>query len=194
MDNDCDGAVDESEATDAPTWYSDDDGDGFGDPGQAATACEPPAGHVEDAGDCDDGDPDVHPDAAELCDGVDNDCDGVVDDDDAEDAAIWYADGDGDGYGDVSTTADACMQPVGYVATSGDCDDGDASVHPGASEVAGDGIDQDCDGEDLSLEEPPLEEGCACAAEGRPGGLGPGLLLFGLLGLVVRRRQGYPAL
>ncbi|MFN7144089.1 MAG: polysaccharide lyase family 7 protein [Myxococcota bacterium] len=79
IDNDCDGAVDE-EAADASIWHEDADGDGHGAPGSSVVACEAPAGTVADAADCDDADADVHPDAAEACDGVDDDCDGAVDD------------------------------------------------------------------------------------------------------------------
>lgn len=79
IDNDCDGVIDE-EAADASTWHADADGDGHGAPGSTVTACEAPEGTVADATDCDDADADVHPDAAEACDGVDDDCDGVVDD------------------------------------------------------------------------------------------------------------------
>ena len=98
-----------------------------------------------DAEDCDDGDAAVHPGADELCDGVDNDCDGAVDEDPV-DEPTWYADEDEDGYGCDDTTRQACEAPTGYAAVGGDCDDGDDTIHPGASEVCGDGVDSDCDG------------------------------------------------
>ncbi len=145
VDNDCDGATDEDSAVDASTWYADADGDGFGDPDVTAAACREPAGHTGDATDCDDGDASVNPAGTELCDGVDNDCDGVVDPDSAADAATWYADADGDGYGTSAGTATACSEPSGYAATASDCDDADPAVSPGADELC-DGIDNDCDG------------------------------------------------
>ncbi len=75
VDDDCDGAIDE-DATDATTWYADDDGDGVGVDATAVLACAAPTGtEVGTGGDCDDGDPWVHPGAEDLCDGVDNDCD-----------------------------------------------------------------------------------------------------------------------
>ncbi len=78
--------------------------------------------------DCDDQDPAVFPGAEERCDGVDNDCDGEVDED-ASDAASWYADADGDGYGDAEVSTRACQAPSGYAADATDCDDGDAAVN-----------------------------------------------------------------
>ena len=77
IDNDCDGATDESDALNAVAWYRDTDGDGFGDPTATSTACQGPPGYVADATDCDDENGEVHPDADEICnDGLDNDCDG----------------------------------------------------------------------------------------------------------------------
>ncbi len=61
------------------TWYQDADGDGYGNPDEKVEACNPPAGYVEDNTDCDDTNDTVYPDAPELCDGYDNNCDGEVD-------------------------------------------------------------------------------------------------------------------
>ena len=144
-DNDCDGDVDEDDAIDATTWYLDADGDGYGDPTQSAAACAQPVGYAADALDCDDADGAVHPAASEICNGVDDDCDGDVDEDDAVDAATWYVDADLDGYGDGATGVQGCTQPSGAVADATDCDDADAAIHPGASELC-DGVDNDCDG------------------------------------------------
>jgi hypothetical protein len=149
IDNDCDGSVDEATAVDATTWYSDTDGDGYGDSGSATAACSAPSGSVAEAGDCDDGDAGVHPGASELCDGVDQDCDGAVDEDPV-DGSTWYDDADGDGYGDPSAATAACSQPSGTVADATDCHDDEATAYPGstATETPYDGVDQDCDGED----------------------------------------------
>ncbi|MFH1464551.1 MAG: MopE-related protein [Pseudomonadota bacterium] len=144
IDNDCDGDTDEDDATDAPTWYADSDADGYGDAASPAAACAQPSGHVSDDTDCDDALAAVNPGATELCDGLDNDCDGTTDDG-AEDAATWYADADGDGFGEAATTATACTQPTGFVADDTDCDDAQAAVNPGATELC-DGVDDDCDG------------------------------------------------
>jgi len=145
VDNDCDGAVDEADAADAATWYADADGDGYGDANTATVACDQPSGYVSDATDCDDTDASVNPLATEMCDGVDNDCDGTVDEADAADAATWYADADGDSYGDAAVTTVACDQPSGYVSDATDCDDTDGTINPAATEVC-DAADNDCDG------------------------------------------------
>lgn len=79
IDNDCDGAVDDA-AVDAGTWYPDLDADGFGDDTAPLQQCDAPAGFVATGGDCDDADATIRPDALDVCDGVDNDCDGAVDD------------------------------------------------------------------------------------------------------------------
>ena len=93
--------------------------------------------------DCDDGDPEVNPSVQELCDGVDQDCDGQVDE---GLRSAWYVDVDGDGYGDPAWELLACLRPNSHAVDNGqDCDDGDAAVFPGAAEVC-DGVDQDCDG------------------------------------------------
>ncbi|MDG1483479.1 MAG: MopE-related protein [Myxococcota bacterium] len=144
-DNDCDGDTDEDDATDAATWYADTDTDGYGDADITDVACDQPSGYVSDDTDCDDTDTTVNPDGEEVCDGSDNDCDGAVDEDDASDVLTWYADTDGDGYGDASVSTGSCSQPSGYVANSDDCDDTDTAISPNGVEVC-DGADNDCDG------------------------------------------------
>jgi hypothetical protein len=141
-DDDCDGLVDNA-AVDPGTWHLDADGDGAGDPATVYTACEAPAGTVEEASDCDDEDPAVRPGAAELCNGRDDDCDGQVDE--GAPTSTWYADADGDGVGGATAT-DACAAPAGHVATTGDCDDSAATTFPGAREACN-GADDDCDGQ-----------------------------------------------
>ena len=144
-DNDCDGDIDE-DATDAVEYHTDSDGDGYGHPTSTEVACAASSGLVEDGTDCDDADGDRHPDADELCDGEDNDCDGDIDED-GTDGPTWYADGDDDGYGTEDDTTSACEAPSGYVEDGADCDDTDDAIHPGAGETCGDEIDNDCDGE-----------------------------------------------
>ncbi|MFH1462759.1 MAG: putative metal-binding motif-containing protein [Pseudomonadota bacterium] len=92
---------------------------------------------------CSESDPSVTWHSAEVCDGVDNDCDGLVDEDLA---GTWYPDADGDGWGDDAGATERCEGGSGWVTEPGDCDDGDAGVHPGALERC-DGVDDDCDPE-----------------------------------------------
>jgi len=144
-DNDCDGSADEDDAVNARTWYADADGDGYGDPGNSRKACAQPGGFLASATDCDDGKGAINPKAAEACDGVDNDCDGKVDEPDATDSKTWYRDSDGDGFGNHLSPTKACGQPSGYVADATDCNDVSASAKPAGEELC-DGLDNDCDG------------------------------------------------
>jgi hypothetical protein len=149
-DEDCDGLADDEDsfADGKSSWYGDDDGDGFG-AGSDVLACDAPVGTVADSSDCDDTDSSVNPDATEVCDAdnKDDDCDGGADDNDIDaiGKTSWYADDDADGFG-AGMPVLACDAPVGTVAETGDCDDSDSSVNPGAAEVC-DSIDrdEDCD-------------------------------------------------
>jgi len=145
FDDDCDGDTDGDDATDPDTWYADADSDGYGDAASPTIACDAPSGTVSNASDCDDSDPLAHPGAVEICDDADNDCNGEIDESSAVDATTWYADTDGDGHGDADPATVACDQPTAFVADDSDCDDGDASVSPVATEVCN-GQDDDCDG------------------------------------------------
>ncbi len=144
IDNDCDLTIDEDDAADASMWYADTDSDSFGDATSVTAACDEPAGYSDDATDCEDADGTVNPDATELCDGIDNDCDEEVDEDGAADVAMWYADLDEDGFGDAESMTMACAAPTGSIADGTDCQDNDRAIHPDAVEVC-DGVDNDCD-------------------------------------------------
>ncbi len=144
VDDDCDGVVDD-DAVDAITWNIDYDGDGYGSSAYTTISCEAPAGWVADASDCSDTNANAHPNALETCNAIDDDCDGVTDEDDATDALMWYLDADADGYGSIDATTFACALPDGYSASDDDCDDGDDTISPSATESC-DGVDEDCDG------------------------------------------------
>jgi MYXO-CTERM domain-containing protein len=148
-DDDCDGDTDEDTAVDAITWHEDADSDGYGNAAVTDVECAQPSGFVEDNTDCDDTVASTYPGADEYCNGIDDDCDTVIDEDDAVDVVTWFTDADSDGYGNPSSSDIDCDQPSGMVEDDTDCDDTDASVYPGATELEYDGIDQDCDGEDL---------------------------------------------
>src|SRR6185295_3637787 len=91
--------------------------------------------------DCNDNNSAVHPGATETCNSVDDDCDSQIDE---GVQSTFYADTDGDGYGNTSSTTSACSAPSGYVADATDCNDANAAVNPGATEACN-GVDDDCD-------------------------------------------------
>ncbi len=147
LDDNCDTQLDEGVTT---TYYADLDEDGYGldDPATNLAACAAPAGYASQAGDCDDKRNAVHPGAKEICDGIDDDCNQQVDE---GVTTTFYVDADGDGWGvdDPATNVSTCSPPIGYAAEKGDCNDADPAIHPGAADVLGDGVDQDCSGSDL---------------------------------------------
>ena len=148
-DEDCDGLSDDADPSTvgAPTWYADEDEDGYGDPSAATVSCVAPPGSLADDTDCDDARADVSPAGVETCGAGDEDCDGLSDDADPSTtgAPTWYADADEDGYGDPSAATVSCVAPPGTLADAGDCDDGRADVSPSGVETCGAG-DEDCDG------------------------------------------------
>ena len=147
-DNDCDGDVD-VDPIDGDAYFLDYDGDGFGGAAYEVRACTNPNADffVENADDCDDFSDQALPGGTEVCDGLDNDCDGLFDaaDDSVTDAAEYYLDADGDGFGAVGSLTVACENLDGYIVQGGDCDDGADAVNPDALEVCSNGVDDDCD-------------------------------------------------
>lgn len=123
--------------------WVDEDGDRYGGE-YIGLACEVADKQSRKPLDCDDADPNIHPESAEACDGFDNDCDGMPDD--GLDLKQWYTDLDADGYGAAYPSMLACDRPdEGWVLKDGDCDDSDPDRNPDAPEVCG-GFDEDCDG------------------------------------------------
>ena len=153
-DDDCDGYVDEDDAYNATPWYLDFDGDSYGDAAVSTLACLPPQGHVDNADDCDDANPSIKPLAPEYCNGYDDNCDGLIDDPSALDIETYYADADGDSYGNPFLALDSCpvqspsgeIPPAGYSDRAEDCNDNDASISPSELELC-DMVDQNCDGD-----------------------------------------------
>jgi hypothetical protein len=178
QDNDCDPTTDENEVgQDTLTWWLDTDGDGAGIDTMAVNSCSQPSGYAPTGVgvDCDDTNPDISPLSAEFCgDSIDNDCDTLVDDSSAVDAATWFDDPDSDGFGTPGgTELVRCEQPSGYADNDFDCAplnpdvgapdpqyldaDGDGFGDPLVSEISCDPItgyvdnDLDCDDNEISL-------------------------------------------
>ncbi|HOY07253.1 MAG TPA: MopE-related protein [Saprospiraceae bacterium] len=146
IDNNCNGLVDDN--IPMYSYYADTDNDGFGD--AEAIALDTclniaPAGFVINNLDCNDSDSTSNPNALEICDGVDNNCNGLADD--ALEIFTYYTDNDADGYGDGTSALDTCLidAPAGYALNALDCNDNAVSAYPGAPEIM-DGIDNDCNG------------------------------------------------
>lgn len=171
LDDNCNQEVDENGGVE---YFADLDGDGFGNINASVVSCFPISGYVTNSFDCDDNlilyqdldsdgfggqvmdacgvsnnldcidfDDTVNPSAVEVCDNVDQNCNGLVD----EGLLLtFYADIDGDGYGNSDVSLDLCEVTAGYVADSTDCNDEVSTVNPGAIEIFDNAIDENCDG------------------------------------------------
>ncbi|HZV68439.1 MAG TPA: LamG-like jellyroll fold domain-containing protein, partial [Saprospiraceae bacterium] len=140
IDDDCDMLIDEGVLI---TYYRDMDNDTYGNLNVTILACSPPSGYVANSTDCNDNNVNIHPGATELCNDIDDDCDGSVDE--GIPTNTYYQDADADGYGNANVTIQKCNQPSGYVTNNTDCQDHNAAIHPLATEGLN-GIDDDCDG------------------------------------------------
>ncbi len=142
LDNDCDGEVDE-DPVDGVVGWPDADGDGYGAEGEELASCAAIESYIAVGGDCDDDDAQIHPEVEEVCDGLDNDCDGLEDEGPQDELESW-PDADGDGYGEDIEAGPGCRVAEGWVAAGGDCDDANPLAWPGAEELCGPD-DEDCD-------------------------------------------------
>ena len=177
VDQDCDG-------NDTVTCYEDLDGDGYGSEVVVLAVdgqCDDP-GEADEPIDCDDESALSYPGAVELCDGEDNDCDGLPDDqEEVFDFIDWFADADADGFGDRDAPHPdnpLCLPPgEGWVMDDTDCNDRSPIAYPGRNEICGDEFDADCDGRedfDAGIEDPDCWiTGCECTAGAQGSVRGP---------------------
>jgi hypothetical protein len=128
-------------------YFEDFDGDTFGNGEVVIEACFVTEGYTENHDDCDDTNAAVNPNATEICNLIDDDCDGEIND--GLTSVDYHFDGDGDGFGSGTATP-LCAPTAGYVQNSADCNDNNALVYPGATEICGNTIDEDCAAGDLA--------------------------------------------
>ena len=109
-------------------FFADTDSDGFGTLLQDSVSCNFPAGYVIDSTDCNDTNNLIYPEATDICNSIDDNCNGIID----EDAVftIYYADVDGDGYGNGLVDSSSCFTPLGFVLNSTDCNDTSNLIYP----------------------------------------------------------------
>jgi hypothetical protein len=125
------------------TWYADVDADGYGNSASTLSYCTQPYGYVANSTDCNDAVAAINPAATEICNSIDDNCSGAADE--LLTFVNYYTDADGDGYG-VGTATNACSNPgAGYASSNGDCNDAVAAIHPNATELCTNAIDDDCD-------------------------------------------------
>ncbi len=142
IDDNCDSQTDEG--FNPVTYYYDNDGDNYGNTIFPLTTCDPPPPNfVTTPGDCDDSNINIWPNASEISNCIDDNCNGQIDE--GVVATTWYFDNDGDNFGS-SPTIQSCAQPPGYVLNGGDCDDNNNMVWPGQTEISN-GIDDNCNGQ-----------------------------------------------
>ncbi len=144
FDNNCSGVIDGG--LPVFTYFLDTDGDSYGDDAFPLETCETitPNGYASNNQDCDDNNADINPGASEACDGIDNDCNTLIDD--GLPIFTYYYDADLDSYGSPEDSIETCQgfPPEDYVLNNLDCDDFNNTINPDGIEIENNGIDEDC--------------------------------------------------
>ncbi len=168
---------------DGAWYYKDFDKDGAGAEREKVFSCTVVPDRILNGGDCNDQEPLVNPSMPELCNSIDDDCDGVADN--GFQPMLLVEDADGDGFGArAGKSMIGCPPIANYAPSFDDCNDRDATVHPGAAEVVN-GRDDNCNGQSDEAAAPvtpanpgaplgtaaPANEGCAFAVPASVHGL-----------------------
>jgi hypothetical protein len=144
IDNNCNGDIDEGLIY--QTYFIDNDNDGVGGDSSVVFCSNPGVGYSSQSGDCNDTDSTINPNSIDICDSIDNNCNGQIDEDSF--FASYYVDNDNDGYG-AGIEVLLCSTPSeGYSLNSLDCNDNNHLIFPGSTEIPDNSIDEDCNGMD----------------------------------------------
>jgi hypothetical protein len=134
----------------ASLYFVDSDLDGFGTT-VSQLVCASTVGYSTNINDCNDSNGSVYPGATEICNGLDDNCNSQIDE---GVQTVFFIDNDSDNYGNASVAILGCTAPAGYTADNNDCNDTNAAINPGAQEILGNNIDDNCDGQiDISIDE-----------------------------------------
>jgi hypothetical protein len=125
------------------TYYADSDSDNFGNFNSTLASCTVPVGYLLNTTDCNDTNANINPNATEICNTFDDDCDGLTNE--GITFITYYADNDADGFGNPNASLSACSPPAGYVTNNSDCNDANAIIKPGAVELCN-LVDDNCNG------------------------------------------------
>ncbi len=155
IDDNCNGLTDDGPPVDCTDFYADKDKDGYGGTDMACLCAADAVHTVTIGGDCNDASSAVHPGATEICNQIDDNCNGQTDELGAQGCSSFHPDADGDGYGGKDVKCACAADPIYHTLDATDCDDTNPNVHPGAKEICN-GIDDNCDG----ITDPPNLDTC----------------------------------
>ena len=125
------------------TYYADADADGFGNSAVSQSSCTVPVGYVTNSTDCNDNNANVRPTATEICNTIDDNCNGQINE--GITFTTYYADADADGFGNPNLSQSSCATVAGYVTNNTDCNDASALIKPTAIESCNT-VDDNCNG------------------------------------------------